>query len=49
MAADAAASGCWCFDVTMSPESLELVPKEARGIACICARCASAPAVVADK
>ena len=43
MAADPDASHCWCFDATISTETLELVPAEARGTVCVCARCASAP------
>jgi Cysteine-rich CWC len=41
MAVDPNASRCWCFDVTIAPEALDCVPAEARGVACICARCAS--------
>jgi hypothetical protein len=41
MAADPDASRCWCFDVAISAESLSLIPAEARGVACVCARCAA--------
>lgn len=31
---------CWCMQAGVSPEALARVPAEARGLACICARCA---------
>jgi len=40
MAADPDAEHCWCFDATFAPKTLERVPAEARGIACVCAPCA---------
>jgi hypothetical protein len=41
MAADPNATRCWCFDVEIAPEALERVPAGARGVACVCARCAA--------
>ncbi|WP_083944587.1 MULTISPECIES: cysteine-rich CWC family protein [unclassified Variovorax] len=32
---------CWCMRSGISPEALARVPDEARGQACICARCAT--------
>jgi hypothetical protein len=32
---------CWCTQVDFNREVLELIPKEARGIACICRACAT--------
>jgi hypothetical protein len=49
MAADPDASHCWCFDVTISAESLSRVPAEARGVACLCARCGGMPASGTEK
>jgi hypothetical protein len=43
MAADPGAKHCWCVDVTIAPEALERLRPEARGVACVCARCAAAP------
>jgi len=34
-------SECWCASVKISPEALALVPEEAKGKVCICAKCAS--------
>ncbi|WP_308812427.1 cysteine-rich CWC family protein [Variovorax sp. WS11] len=31
---------CWCMQAGVSREALARVPPEARGLACICARCA---------
>ena len=31
---------CWCTQVDFSPELLERLPPQARGVACICADCA---------
>jgi Cysteine-rich CWC len=42
MAANPDSTRCWCFEVTIALETLERVPPEARGAACICARCAAA-------
>lgn len=35
---------CWCREVVVTPETLARVPEPLRGEACICARCADAPA-----
>ena len=43
MAADPDATYCWCFDATIAAETLERVPAEARGVACVCAACAKPP------
>ncbi|MEM1032869.1 MAG: cysteine-rich CWC family protein [Myxococcota bacterium] len=33
---------CWCFArAPVSEEILSMVPGEARGVACVCARCAA--------
>lgn len=32
---------CWCMDAEFKPEVLKLLPAEARGKACICAKCAA--------
>lgn len=34
---------CWCTEVSFSPGLLAQVPPAAKQLACICARCASAP------
>ena len=31
---------CWCFDTVMSEDVLEQVPDEAKGVSCVCAKCA---------
>ncbi|VTU38474.1 hypothetical protein H6CHR_05229 [Variovorax sp. PBL-H6] len=31
---------CWCMQARVGPEALARVPSDARGVACICARCA---------
>jgi len=31
---------CWCMQAGVSAEALALVPPDARGLACICGRCA---------
>jgi hypothetical protein len=41
MAADPGASDCWCFAAQVSDEALKAIPEEARGLVCICARCAA--------
>lgn len=33
---------CWCTRVHFRPEALDSLPLDARGLACICARCAQA-------
>lgn len=33
---------CWCTQVDFNRELLERLPAQARGLACICAACASA-------
>jgi hypothetical protein len=35
---------CWCTQVGFAPELLARVPAAARGLACICRRCAEAGA-----
>ncbi|MEZ5620265.1 MAG: cysteine-rich CWC family protein [Burkholderiaceae bacterium] len=35
---------CWCTQVGFAPELLARVPAAARGLACICRRCAKAGA-----
>jgi hypothetical protein len=32
---------CWCRQASISREALARIPPEARGVACICARCAT--------
>ncbi|WP_309898552.1 cysteine-rich CWC family protein [Variovorax soli] len=32
---------CWCRQASFSPGVLESVPAGARGLACVCARCAT--------
>jgi hypothetical protein len=32
---------CWCFNERISPEVMERIPQEARGIACLCSECAT--------
>jgi hypothetical protein len=34
------ARDCWCFRVTIPQEVLDRIPALARGVACICPRCA---------
>ena len=38
------AQPCWCVNARFSPELLARVPAAAQRVACICARCAGAPA-----
>jgi hypothetical protein len=40
-AAGTSAGRCWCFDAVFSEDVMDLVPLEAQGKACICARCAA--------
>jgi hypothetical protein len=40
-AAGTSAERCWCFDAVFSEGLMDLVPLEAQGKACICARCAA--------
>lgn len=35
---------CWCVGATFSAELLQSVPSASAGLACICARCATASA-----
>lgn len=47
-AAAAAAGGgscgdCWCFHAKVADTALAQIPAAARGVACVCARCAAAP------
>jgi hypothetical protein len=39
---------CWCRDARFTSELLQRVPAEARGNACVCARCAAAGQPDAD-
>lgn len=32
---------CWCVDAVFDPSALEKIPQSARGVACVCAACAS--------
>jgi hypothetical protein len=34
-------SECWCFQLKIPAEALERVPRDAKNVACICARCAA--------
>ena len=38
----AAPADCWCMQVEIPSELLELVPAESRGRACICGECVAA-------
>ncbi|MET0794537.1 MAG: cysteine-rich CWC family protein [Polyangiaceae bacterium] len=38
-------SECWCFSASISPAALQRIPAEAKGLACICPRCAQAASV----
>ncbi|ABM31013.1 cysteine-rich CWC family protein [Paracidovorax citrulli] len=35
------AASCWCMDALVSPTALAAVPDPARGMACLCPRCAA--------
>jgi hypothetical protein len=35
------AATCWCFESKVPAEVLERVPAAAKGVACVCERCAS--------
>jgi hypothetical protein len=35
---------CWCFSVNIPQAALQRIPDEAKGVACICPRCAKASA-----
>ncbi|HVU04968.1 MAG TPA: cysteine-rich CWC family protein [Polyangiaceae bacterium] len=39
---------CWCFSVTIDPERLAAIPKEAVGKACLCPACATQDPVPGD-
>lgn len=41
LAAGNTAEPCWCTSVAIGPELLERIPAAARGVACVCARCAA--------
>jgi len=30
---------CWCMDAVITPEVMDLVPDQAKGKACVCAKC----------
>jgi hypothetical protein len=34
-------STCWCFSTSIPADVLERIPEEARGTACVCAKCAA--------
>ncbi|MCL4762596.1 MAG: cysteine-rich CWC family protein [Burkholderiales bacterium] len=38
------AAACWCADATIDPDAIARVPATMRGRACLCPRCAVAPA-----
>jgi hypothetical protein len=40
-------STCWCFEATISPETLARVPAEAREKACVCRGCVEGEALTA--
>ena len=40
-ATDTKPERCWCMDAVFTPEVMDLVPEQAQGKACICAKCAS--------
>jgi len=33
---------CWCMDAVFTPAVMDQIPDEAKGKACICAKCAAA-------
>ncbi len=35
------AAGCWCMGTAVDPAALAAVPDAARGLACLCPRCAA--------
>ncbi|MEO6600676.1 MAG: cysteine-rich CWC family protein [Polyangiaceae bacterium] len=35
-------SDCWCFSANIPKAALERIPSEAKGVACLCPRCAQA-------
>ncbi len=35
------AAGCWCMGTPVDPAALAAVPDTARGLACLCPRCAA--------
>ena len=37
----AAVQDCWCMRTPVAPEALARVPVDARGLACLCPRCAA--------
>ena len=40
-ATDTKPERCWCMDAVFTPAVMDLVPEQAQGKACICAKCAS--------
>ena len=34
------AERCWCFDAVISEDVLDQVPDEAKGVSCVCVKCA---------
>ncbi len=39
---------CWCVSADFPPDLLARLPEQARGLACVCARCAMAAATVVE-
>ena len=39
---DRAGEPCWCTRVTLTTAMLDRIPPDKRGVACVCAACASA-------
>jgi hypothetical protein len=37
------AERCWCFDAVISEDVLDQVPDEAKGVSCVCVKCAGCP------
>ncbi len=43
------AAECWCMQACMDPAALAAIPPAARGLACLCPRCAAGlPTATAD-
>jgi hypothetical protein len=38
----AGAEHCWCFEARIAPGVLARIPERARGVVCVCAKCAGA-------
>ena len=37
-------ASCWCFEAQLALDALARIPEQARGVACICAKCGRDPA-----